>query len=116
MKSKKNLPRYVRLATFPTEEVLPYVFTREVRRILREQGYDYESEEWKSRASHRFWYAPGKYVTVPMGSHRYQLFAEKGCSCVRCGVTGTFFALERGRNDHVRRFHFNLYTRLPNGR
>jgi hypothetical protein len=117
MKSKK--PRYIRLATFPVSQVLPYVFTRKVRKRLRQLGFAYDSPEWKSAASRRFWYAADKNVLVPMGSHRYQLFAEKGCRCVKCGIVGKFFCLEKapGNGDsRYEKYHFNLYGITKGGK
>jgi 5-methylcytosine-specific restriction endonuclease McrA len=50
---------------------------------------------------------------IRMGSQRYELFKEKGCTCVKCGIVGTFFALEkpvdRDGKGHHKNFHFNLY-------
>lgn len=109
---------YIRLATYPVDEVLPYIFTKEVRRALREAGYGYNSREWKRAASHRFWYAPGKSILIPMGSHRYQLYAEKGTVCVSCGFVGTFFCLEKaagGGDTRYGNYHLNLYGLLPGG-
>lgn len=116
MAKKRKTPSYIRLAQFRVEEVLPFVFTREVRKQLRRNGFGYNSPEWKAAASHRFWYAPNKSIVVAMGSHRYQLFAEKGCVCVNCDLPGTYFVLERGFNDHKKKFHFNLYGRTRRGK
>ena len=117
-KAKKKGRTYVRLATFPVEMVLPFVFTREVRHQLRRAGHKYNSKAWREASSRQYpvfingW---NKLITVPMGSHRYQLFAEKGTTCVRCGLVGTYFALERGINDNPNRFHFNLYGKDEKG-
>jgi 5-methylcytosine-specific restriction endonuclease McrA len=116
MAKKKKGPKYIRLAVFPVSEVLPLVFTREVRKRLRMAGHNYKSEEWKRAASHRFWVNHTESHMVPMGSHRYQLYAEKGTKCVNCPTTGTYFALERGATDYKGKFHFNLYGRDKNGR
>lgn len=43
-------------------------------------------------------------------SQRYQLFFHKGVKCVSCGITGEFFAKEKGRNDNSSRYHLNLYA------
>lgn len=114
----KRKGRYIRVATVPIEEVLPYVFTRNVRHRLRKQGFDYTSKEWME-ASRREYPAvidgEERIIQVPMGSHRYELYATQGTTCVRCGIVGTYFALERGKNDNPDRFHFNLYGRDKNG-
>jgi len=112
MPKKKKGPKYIRVATVHIDEVLPYVFTRKKRHELRKKGFGYRSIEWRE-ASRRVYQAliNGEItpVVVPMGSHRYQLYAEKGTTCVRCGIKGAYFALERGRSDNPNRFHFNLY-------
>lgn len=110
----KQHNRYVRVAIFPIEDVLPYVFTREIRYKLKENGYNYKSKEWIDASRKKY---PAvidgvnHVVEVSMGSHRYQLFAAKGVKCVKCGTVGTYFALERGVNNNPDRFHFNLYGR-----
>ena len=118
MPRKKKGSKYIRVATVPIEDVLPFVFTRERRHDLRQQGLGYRSIEW-IEASRRVYQAvidgEVRGVIVPMGSHRYQLYAEKGTTCVRCGIKGTYFALERGRGDNPNRFHFNLYGRDKHG-
>jgi len=114
-KAKRKGGKYIRLGVYPVEEVLPLVFTKEVRKRLREQGHGYTSEAWKAAASHRFWYSYTNSIVIPMGSHRYQLYAKKGCVCVRCGLVGKYFALEKGINDPHGKFHLNLYGILPNG-
>jgi 5-methylcytosine-specific restriction endonuclease McrA len=114
----KKRRRYIRVGIVPIEDVLPYVFTREVRHRLRAEGFNYRSREW-IEASRRGYQVmiDGQVQTilVPMGSHRYQLYAEKGTRCRRCGLPGTYFALERGIYDNPNRFHFNLYGRDKRG-
>lgn len=44
---------------------------------------------------------------VRMGSQRYRLF-NKNLTCVTCGLTGAYFALERSGN--VEKYHLNLYA------
>jgi len=118
MSKRSRRSKYIRAATFPVEEVLPYVFTKQKRHELRQKGISYRSPEW-IEASRKVYTAviDGELrgVTVPMGSHRYQLYAEKGTTCVRCGIKGTYFALERGRGDNPNRYHFNLYGRNKHG-
>lgn len=40
-------------------------------------------------------------------SERFQTFFTKGCSCVKCGIKGEFFAKEKRENDVS--YHLNLY-------
>lgn len=110
---KRGKGSYIRVTTVPIEDVLPYVFTRDIRHQLRIEGHNYKSREWveASRRGYRVM-LDGEKVTiyVPMGSHRYQLYATKGVTCVKCGLKGKYFALERGKHDNPNRFHFNLYS------
>jgi len=55
---------------------------------------------------------------VKMGSHRYELFKNKGTTCIKCGIKGEFFALEKQKQPNFHkgselpindRYHFNLY-------
>ena len=50
--------------------------------------------------------------SVRMGSTRYKLFKQKGMTCVRCGIEGKFFAVERHRADKQQpnNYHLNLYA------
>ncbi|WP_313069925.1 HNH endonuclease [Lacrimispora sp.] len=47
-------------------------------------------------------------------SQRYQTFLSKGCSCVKCGIEGKYFAKERTK-DSRDSFHLNLYAVDKNG-
>lgn len=108
-----------RVAVYPIEAVLPFVFTREVRHRLVTAGYDYSSEQWKAAGSRKYPILVKnrvRLVRIPMGSHRYELFATKGIRCVQCGVTGVFFALERGLKNAPGKYHFNLYGFDAKGR
>lgn len=112
VRTKKKRCKYIRIGTFSIDEVLPYVFTKKKRHELRRKGFSYRSREWVA-ASRRTYpvIMDGREtaITVPMGSHRYQLYAEKGVVCVNCGQKGSYFALERGEKDNPNRYHFNLY-------
>ncbi len=44
---------------------------------------------------------------IKANSQRYIVFKKKGCTCVKCGLTASYFALERHENQE--RFHLNLY-------
>jgi len=50
---------------------------------------------------------------INMASQRYQNFALHGIICVKCGLKGTQFYLERHPTNEI--WHFNLYADLPNG-
>ena len=121
--------KYIRVGRFPIGSVLPFVFTRKVRKELALKGHDYNSPEWKGCSRRLYpvqYHCPGKWtedgglfvehVTVPMGSHRYQLFAERGVVCERCGLQGKFFALEKFPSVAGHRYHFNLYGYDKNGK
>lgn len=113
----KNL---IRIAVYPVDAVLRFVFTKEIRRQLRENGIGYTDAAWKQASSREFPVLQRngiiQMVRVPMGSHRYELFASKGIACCECGIVGRFFALERSRSKNPNKFHFNLYGYDENGR
>ena len=44
---------------------------------------------------------------IKANSQRYQLFFTKGCTCVKCGLQGTYFIKEKDEKDTS--FHLNLY-------
>lgn len=108
----ESTKRYIRVGVFPIEAILPFVFTRDIRKKLRKSGCHYNSEEWIN-ASRRIYNITINgtlhRIKVRMGSHRYQLFAEQGVVCRRCGLEGKFFALEKDKGTEGLRFHFNLY-------
>ncbi len=81
--TKRKDPGYTSIGQFKPEEVLPFVFE------VKEKAY----------AGHN----------VRMTSLRYKLFATKGCVCVRCGLIGQYFSLEKHVSDNMGKFHFNLY-------
>jgi hypothetical protein len=108
----KNRKHYIRIATFKLDEILPLVFTQKVRHTLKLEGHGYNSELWKLNSKREFSILINnklEKITVPMGSHRYQLFAEKGTKCVECGIEGEYFALESCKKGNQDKFHFNLY-------
>jgi len=108
----------IRVATFTLKEVIPFVFTSDKRHTLRKKGYKYTDLKWINESKKiypvttvykKHNYKILQHVTVTMGTHRYQLFATKGTSCVKCGLKGKFFALERNEHGDPTKFHFNLY-------
>lgn len=76
---------YMRVGTYSVDEVLSF--------LPEETGEKYQ-----------FF---GKFE-VNMTSQRYCLFSKKGTTCIRCGIVGNRFHLERTRGQEVR-YHFNLY-------
>jgi 5-methylcytosine-specific restriction endonuclease McrA len=90
---------YERLGTVPPIAVLPY---------LRNKRHSKEGPR------HQREYFGAK---VYMDSPRYHTFKEKGCKCVRCGLEGTYFAVERqaaNGNSNPDRYHLNLYGMTSN--
>ena len=86
-----------RVASFPTEDVLPLVPKSSTKRVIR------------TFAGHK----------VSLSKRRYRLFATKGTCCVQCGLVGTYMALERhlgNQLSHVKKkYHFNVYARNEEG-
>jgi 5-methylcytosine-specific restriction endonuclease McrA len=82
-----------RIAVFLIEDVLPFVVKdkRDEGAIKVYAGYE-----------------------VKMWSLRYHAF-KKSISCVNCGITGRYFALERSVAQDTQRCHFNLYAKLADG-
>lgn len=110
----------IRILTCEIKDVLPFIFTKEMRKSLQKRGFSYKSKEWKEASIHKYKVLiNGELVDikVSMGSHRYQLFAMlDGTKCKYCGFQGTYFALERGEKDNPKKFHFNLYGRDASGK
>jgi 5-methylcytosine-specific restriction endonuclease McrA len=49
--------------------------------------------------------------SVNVSSPRYNVFANKGCDCVTCGVKGKYFLLERHKASGPKQpYHLNLYA------
>jgi len=110
-KTIKNT-RYIRIAKLSVNNVLERVFTREVRHSLRSKGYNYYSKEWELASKYLHTIIINgkmKVISIPIGSHRYQMFVTKGIKCVNCGIEGKYFAIERGKCDNPNKFHLNLY-------
>lgn len=47
---------------------------------------------------------------IKMGSIKYRMFAEKGLSCVACGLTGQYFAKEKLPVHGESKWQFHLYA------
>lgn len=105
-----NLMAYNRIKTFTLEEVLPFTifFTPNILNSLK--GLSKGSTKYKSIIDKNYLGYP-----VKMSSQRYQLFHNEGTTCVNCGLTGTFFALEQKVKNKDKRCHFNLYGINSNG-
>lgn len=50
---------------------------------------------------------------VFMGSKRYLNFKAHGLTCVKCGLQGEYFALEKSCAQKTNKYHFNLYGTDP---
>lgn len=47
---------------------------------------------------------------ISTDSDRYKLYITKGCSCIRCGLKATFWALQDNSGKHINhQLHLNLY-------
>lgn len=103
---------FERVGVYKLEDVLPYAVTNQVVEGLFAKGLRRGDKEFKAVVERDY----GGHM-VKMDSLRYQLFATKGCKCVRCGIEGTFFSLERhaGQENAPQRYHFNLYATEPDG-
>ncbi|MGV8131884.1 MAG: HNH endonuclease [Candidatus Pacearchaeota archaeon] len=56
----------------------------------------------------------GNFHFIKLGSWRYRVYAQKGTTCVTCGLKANYFALERD-NKQKAMPHLNLYA-LVNGK
>jgi hypothetical protein len=52
-----------------------------------------------------------KGFSVKATSDRYKCFLTKGYDCVACGAKGSFFAIEKAKNNlQTNKYHLNLYA------
>lgn len=101
---------YISIGKFGVDEVLGQII---YAKDLRDEGIIPGSVEWKEKIQVPFETENHGIQMVKMNSLRYKVF-KKGRTCVVCGVVGTFFSLERHKNDMTNtRYHFNLYAELP---
>ena len=54
-------------------------------------------------------------MPISFTSWRIRCYAAKGVRCARCGLEGSFFAVERFRHQDTANFHLNLYHLAGNG-
>ena len=54
-------------------------------------------------------------MRLPIKSKRYRCFVKKGTKCVKCGIEGHYFAVERAKNCNKAKCHLNLYHKNKNG-
>jgi len=47
-------------------------------------------------------------VQVKLTSQRYEVF-KRNLTCVKCGLKGAFFAIERQKKEDTDKYHLNLY-------
>jgi hypothetical protein len=88
--------RLITLGTFALDDVLPHIAEGAVITVsIVEDGQPRE-------------------CTVNVNSVRLQCF-QKNLSCVRCGVTGTQFLLQRHVGSQLEIPHFNLYAKDDEG-
>jgi hypothetical protein len=85
-KKKRSPQKEYGKKRYSVEEVLPHITRRNTMRPLRK---DFDGD------------------SIKMSSLRLRTFKEKGCTCVTCGLEGTYFLKVRG--NPTERWHFNLY-------
>lgn len=95
---------YFSIGKFKPQEVLPFVIFNDTITKLMKKGLRRGDPEWKKACEREF---AGHMVN--MASMRYRLFATKGVKCVKCGIEGTFFSLEKCHGQQSEKYHFNLY-------
>jgi 5-methylcytosine-specific restriction endonuclease McrA len=81
----------IRVGIYKIEEVLPY------------------SIPFKLHTEDKNRYRMYGEFKVSMTSDRYRLFKERGIKCVKCGIKGRYFALEK-QLPKSELYHFNLYA------
>ena len=87
-KTQKNKKDYIRLISLPVETFIPLI------------------QDHSNRIPFEI---NGEIHHVKMNSQRYHTFKNTGTNCVKCGLKGKFFALEKSPYDKHPYYHFNLY-------
>ena len=86
---KQRMGQYFRDGIFKPEDVFPFLVANRT-----------EENAVKTFNNH----------PVNMYSVRLKTFKIKGISCVTCGITGQYLALEKIKGDNSAKWHFNLYA------
>jgi hypothetical protein len=73
--------------------------------LFNEEYFDSTFRNWKQNKKFKIF--EDKKVK---DSVRYHVFSQKGIICVKCGLVGQYFALEKDKNIQSDKYHFNLYT------
>jgi len=92
---------YNRFAIYPMERVMKHIISPNSKQKFRSKYKD-TNMNWKILRDIEF-----DGIPVHMDSARYNLFKKKGTKCIKCGIEGKYFALEKF--NFTNRYHFNLY-------
>jgi len=57
----------------------------------------------------------GKKMKVLARNKKYRCFTNKGVKCLRCGMEGHYFAVEKQKQVEANKYHFNLYHLSEDG-
>lgn len=87
-----------RIKTFSIEEV---------EEMVREDVINSECKNIDKNCKHNVQVEGHNVYTTSL---RYKTFIEKGYTCVCCGRTGAYYALEKSTGSNQNRAHFNLYS------
>lgn len=97
------MSQYIRYGVYSKEEVFPFVVDQSIVRDMKDLGI--------KRTDSLFVKATEKIYDghiVKMYSTRYHLF-KRSLVCADCGLTASFFALEKDKKVTGDKCHFNLY-------
>lgn len=97
-----KMHNFVVLGIFSPSDVLPFAIYPFDTNGKRKNHRDKSSRREYTTEDGNVW-------DVKMISHRYWVF-KNNPSCVSCGITGTFMALERNHTPRYGSPHFNLYA------
>lgn len=90
-KTKAFVLKMIRLRTMTLEEGIDYLHTQSKRKI---DG---------------FWVENAK----ALAATRLEMFRRGQITCVKCGISGDTFHIERHKNNKVMPFSINLYAKVP---
>lgn len=93
---ERNVQKYDRIGVFSLREVFDHI------------PYDQKGNRIESMPSNKEYLG----YNLKMTSMRYRLFKSKGTKCCKCGIKGSYFALEVQQNNKetLTKPHFNLYA------